>query len=96
MPVAEQGHNIYWIYPFIQFPATSGSASRKAPSLPGTEQGKKFRLDLSISGNFQQLWVQLAVKHHPSPEAKQGNILDWIYLFQAISGNFGFSWQKTP
>ena len=79
-------------------------------------------MDVSISGNLQELWIQLA----ETPQAKQwknldriyqcqaiflsmlglagrkaasrgwaGKFLDWIYLFQAISRNLGFSWQKS-
>ena len=81
-----------WIYHFRPFSATLGSAGRKAPSQEPNRQF--FRLNLSISGNFQQLWVQLAVKLPPG--AKQAKIFDWIYPFQAISSNFGFSWQLSP
>ena len=52
-----------------------------------------FRMDLSISGNFQQIWVQLAVKLPPG--ARQAKILDWIHSFQAIASKFGFSWQLS-
>ena len=47
----------------MQFPATLGSAGRKAPT-PWRQPDREifFRLDLSISCNFQQLWVQLAEK----------------------------------
>ena len=74
------------------FSATLGSAGRKAPSQEPNRQF--FRLNLSISGNFPQLWVQLAAK--VTPGAKQAKILDGIYSFQAISSNFGFSWQLGP
>ena len=81
-----------WIYPFQAIAATLGSAGRKAPFRGPNRQ--LFRLNLSISGNFQQFWVQLAVKLPQG--AKQAKIVDWIYSFQAISSNFGFSWQLTP
>ena len=60
---------------------------------PRGQTGKNFRLDSFISGNFQQLWVWLAVKLPPG--AKQSKNLNWIYSFQAISSNFGFSWQLS-
>ena len=124
MPVAEQGHILYWIYPFHpissnfrfsqqksplppqlnrekfqtgsihfrKFPATLGSASSKASIFPRSQTGKIFRLDLFISGNFWQLWFQLA----ENPMSCIGICLDWIYTFQAIFMNFGLSWQKNP
>ena len=71
--------------------------AEKLPPHPGGGQTWKFffRLDLSISCNFQQLWVQLAEK---PPEGGQTGkfFLDWIYPFHAISSNFGFSRQKSP
>ena len=68
---------------------------RKAPAPKVAKQAKFFRLNLSISCNFQQLWVQLAER--PPRGGQTGKIfLDWIYPFHAISSNFGFSWQKSP
>ena len=53
-----------------------------------------FRQDLSISGNFQQLWIELTEKPCP-PELNKVFFLDWICPFQAFSYKFGFSWQKS-
>ena len=75
-----------------QFPATLGSAGSKALPFPRSQTGKIFRLDLFISGNFWQLWFQLA----ENPMSCIGICLDWIYTFQAIFMNFGLSWQKNP
>ena len=83
-----------WIYPFQAISSNFGLSWQKSFPLQEPETGKFFRLDLSISGNFQQLWVQLAVKL--PPRSQTGKILDWIYSFQAISSNFGFSWQLSP
>ena len=77
---------------FKQFLAILGSAGRK---FPRSQIEKLFRLDLSIPGNFQQLWVQLAEKALPS-QLNMDIYLNWIYPFQAISNNFGFSWQNSP
>ena len=67
------------------------------PPPEAAKQGNFFRLDLSISCNFQQLWVQLA-ESPPLPLSQPNReiFLDWIYSFHAISSNFGFSWQKPP
>ena len=70
---------------FRPFSATLGSAGRKAPSQE--PNGQFFRLNLSISGNFQQLWVQLAAKL--PPRGQTGKHFRW-YLF--ISGNFQQLW----
>ena len=94
-PRAKQAKFLDWIYSF-QAISSNFTFNCQLSSPPRGQTGKNFRLDLSISGNFQQLWVQLAVKPSPSPGAKQGQSLDWIYSFQAISGNFGCNWQKTP
>ena len=76
----------------MQFPVTLPLVGRKIPN-PGTKW-IFFRLDLLISGHFQQLWVQLAEKL--PLRSQTGNFLDWIYPFQAISKNFGLSWQLSP
>ena len=43
-------------------------------------QWKIFRLDLSISCNFQQLWFSWQKR---SPSSSQWKFLDWIYAFHA-------------
>ena len=50
--------------------------------------------DLSISGNFKQLWFCWQKSH---PPLRWGKIF-WhqIYPFQAISSNFGFDGRKAP
>ena len=50
--------------------------------------------ELSISGNFEQLWF-LWQKSPPCPPG-WGKFLDQIYPFQAISSNFGFCGRKAP
>ena len=52
-------------------------------------------LDLSISGNFKQLWFLW--QKSPPPPPGCGKIF-WlqIYPFQAISSNFGFCGRKAP
>ena len=91
-PRTEQGQIQTGSIHFRKFPATLGSAGSKASPFPRSQTGKHFRLDLFISGNFWQLWFQLA----ENPMSCIGIFLDWIYTFQAISSNFGLSWQKNP
>ena len=54
--VAKQWKFLDWIYPFHAISSNFGSAGRKACPLPSSGTVKFFRLDLSISCNFQQLW----------------------------------------
>ena len=56
------GKFLDWIYPFQGISSNFGISWQLSSPPPGAKQGKFFRLDLLISGNFQQLWVQLAVK----------------------------------
>ena len=81
-----------WIYPFQAISSKFTFSWQKSP-LPVAKQRQFFRLNLSNSVNFQQLWVQLAVKL--PPRAKQAKFLDWIYSFQAISSNFTFNCQLS-
>ena len=53
-----------------------------------------FRLDLSISFNFQQLWF-IWQKSLPPQWPNRGKFLDWIYPFHAISSNFGSAGRKA-
>ena len=58
-----------WIYPHHAISRNLGFSWGK---LPLSQTGTNFRLDLSISGNFQQLWVQLAENLPPwSQRGKQ-------------------------
>ena len=82
---------LFWIYPFQAISSNFGFSWQL--SSPQGPKRQNFRLDLFISGNCQQLWVQLAVKLPPG--AKQAKILNCIYSFQALSSNFGFSWQLS-
>ena len=62
------------------------------PLPQAAEQGNFFRLDLSISCNFQQLWFSW---QKPPQWPKRENNLDWIYQFHAISSNFGSAGRKA-
>ena len=88
--------NIFWlqIYPFQAILSNFGFCGRKAPTPRMREN--IFTSDLSISGNFQQLWF-LWKKSPPPPLQGWGKIF-WhsIYPFQAISSNFGFCGRKAP
>ena len=59
---------------FRKFPATLVSAGSKASFFPRSQTVKIFRLDLFISGNFWQLWFQLAEKL--PLRSRTGNFLD--------------------
>ena len=73
-PGTEQGKFQTGSIHFRKFPATLGSASSKASFFPRSQTVKMFRLHLFISGNFWQLWFQLAEK---LPLRNQtGNFLD--------------------
>ena len=75
---------------FRQFWATLVFGAEKPP--PPHEE-ILFTLDVSISGNFEQLWF-LWQKSPPSPN--EGNFFHWIYPFQAILSNSGFGGRKAP
>ena len=66
-PMTKQGNFLHLIYRFHAISSYFGSADRTPP--PHDKTGKFFRLDLSISFNFQQLlfsW-QKSPTHPPSP-----------------------------
>ena len=74
-----------WIYPFHAISSNFGSAGRKAP--PHGQRGKKLRLNLSISCNFQQLWFswQKSPLPHTPQQLKREEILRmnlsiWVQL----------------
>ena len=58
-PTKNRENFLNWIYSFHAILSNFASAGRKAP--PGTGN-IFFRLDLSISCNFEQLWFQVAEK----------------------------------
>ena len=60
-----------WVYPFHAISSNFGSAGRKAHP-PVARQWKFFRLDLSISCNFQQLWFSW--QKNPAPSGQTVNI----------------------
>ena len=81
------------IYPFQAISSNFGFCGRKAP--PPQDEGKIFDTDLSISGNFEQLWF-LWQKSSPPPQDEGKFLTVQIYPFQAISSNFGFGGRKAP
>ena len=92
-PPQDEGR-IFWhqIYPFQAISSNFGFGGRKGPLLPN--EGKFLTPDLSISGNFKQLWF--CWQKSPTP-------LRWGKFFLtpdlSISGNFKqlwFWWQKSP
>ena len=91
-PPLPQWGKIFWhqIYPFQAISSNFGFGGRKAH--PPQMREKFLTPDLSISGNFKQLWFWWQ-KRPP----RWGKIF-WhqIYPFQAISSNFGFVAEKTP
>ena len=84
----------FWlqIYLFQAISSNFGFCGRKAPPPPMREIF--LTADLSVSGNFEQLWF-LWQKSPPPP--RWGKFfLPQIYPFQAISSNFGFCGRKAP
>ena len=84
---------ILWhqIYPFQAISSNFGFCGRKAP-LPMRENF--LTPDLSISGNFEQLWFLW--QKSPSPPGWGKIFWHQIYPFQAILSNFGFRGRKAP
>ena len=79
---------------FRQFQATLVFVAEKPPPPPPPQDDRKFfTLDLSISGNFKQLWF---LWQKPLPPGWGEIFLHWIYPFQSISNNFGFCGRKAP
>ena len=90
-PTRMREKNVHWIYPFQAISSNFGFCGRKAPPLPPQDEGFFFTPDLSISGNFQQLWFLWQKSPPPNPPLRMREFfLYWIYPFQAISSNFGF------
>ena len=84
---------LHWIYPLQTILSNFGTCGRKDPP-PPQDEGFFFTLDLSISGNFEQLWFLWQKSPYPSQD--EGIFLHWIYPFQAILSNFGFCGRKAP
>ena len=64
---------IFWlqIYPFQEISSNFGFCGRKAPSPPPPQMREKFLTsDLSISGNFEQLWFLWRKSPPPQDEGK--------------------------
>ena len=70
-----------------------GFCGRKAPPPHSQDEGNFLTSDLSISGNFEQLWF-LWQKSLPHPGWGK-KFWHQIYPFQAISSNFGFCGRKA-
>ena len=83
----------HWIYPFHAISSTFGCCGRKAP--PTQWPNRFFRLDLSISSNFQQLWF-LWQKSPPPPTSQTGKNFRLDLSIHAISSNFGSAGRKAP
>ena len=79
----------------MQFPATLVQLAENPPCpLQQPKREKILRLDLSISCNFQQLWLSWQKSAPPWPKREKILRLDL-----SISCNFQqlwFSWQKSP
>ena len=93
---------IFWhqIYPFQAILSNFGFCGRKAP--PPRMRENFLTPDLSISGNFEQLWF-LWQKSPPAHWMREHFLTGWgeifwhqIYPFQAILSNFGFCGRKAP
>ena len=86
---------LHRIYPFQAISSNFSFCGRKDPH---PQDGRNFfKLNLSISGNFQQLWFLWQKSPLPCPPRMRQNFLHRIYPFQAISSNFGFCGRKaTP
>ena len=94
-PRMRENFILHWMYPFQAISSNFGFCGRKAsPPPPPRMREKIFTLDLSISGNFEQLWF-LWQKSPPPPPQDEGN---FFTLDLSISGNFEqlwFLWQKS-
>ena len=79
---------LHWIYPFQAILSNFGSAGRKAPS---PKRGNFFTLDLSISGNFEQLGF--CGRKAPPPSKMRKFLFFFIFTLDvSISGNFEQLW----
>ena len=82
-----------WIYPFQAILSNFAFCGRKAPPSPRMRENF-LTLDLSISGDFEQLMVFVVEKPSHSPAWGKTFWL-WIYLIQVILSNFGFCGRKA-
>ena len=83
------------IYPLQAISSNFGFCGRKAHP---PQRMREFFLtsDLSVSGNFKQIWILLQ-KSPPPPTGWGKTFWLQIYPFQVISSNFGFCGRKpTP
>ena len=82
---------LHWIYPFQAISSNFGFCGRK-PLPPSPRMRENiFTLDLSISGNFEQLWFLW----QKAPPQMRG-FLHWIYPFQQFSATLVFVVEKPP
>ena len=78
---------------FRQFWATLVFVAEKPPP-HSQDEGEFLTPDLSISGNFEQLWFCGRIV--PPPHRMRENFWHQIYPIQAILSNFGFVAEKPP
>ena len=92
-PTPQMRGKFFWhqIYPFQAILSNFGFGGRKAPS-PSQMREKFLTPDISISGNFKQLWFWW--QKSPSTSRWGKNFWHQIYPFQAILSNFGFGGRK--
>ena len=92
-PAPEDEGNIFlhWIYQFQVIMSNFGFCGRKAPP---ENVGKFFTLDLSISGNFKQLWF-LWQKSPPTPKIRIFFYTGSIH-FRQFWATLDFVTQKPP
>ena len=81
-----------WIYPFQVILSDFGFCGRK----PAPRMRENFlTLDLSISGEFEQVCFLWQKSPTPTPRMREIFWL-WIYPFQVILSKFGFCGRKAP
>ena len=85
---------LHWIYPFQAILSNFGFCGRKAPPPPRKIRQNIFTLDLSISGNFEQLWF-LWQKSPPPPQDEAKFFYTGSIHFRQFWATLVF-WQKSP
>ena len=92
-PTTSRMREKFWhqIYPFQAILSNFGFVAEKPP--PPRMRENFLTPDLSISGNFEELWF--CGRKVPSPRMRE---IFWhqIYPFHAILSNFGFCGRKAP